>query len=297
MMTIPPFPWEQDDPPTPGAYIAPNYYDDLLYGYRFGGRSDLDLLDEFLNIHRDAQRVVELGCGSGRATAHIARALPSANLTVVDLSPRMLAHTLDAFGGAREIHGVLGDSIDYLADPEPSIDILVSLWNVSHSVHQHMFRLGRAAAATYVRDALRRFFMTRLHDAAFIVHYDIQSEEQRLINPWRLELWRTADPDYDATGQSPSKLLLDRVFEELQAEGKIRFARHDLLGDPIIYESPERALEVFMNFHMEGHYSLKHPKRNAVAQALLSGFEPYRIQGSNTVAIRPACFVYRIEIA
>jgi len=293
-MTYPPYDWEVRTA-TLGTYLSPAYYDDVLYPYVFAGKDDLQYLDLFLQKHRGARRVLELGCGSGRATERILRSLPDAEVEAVDLSSAMIRHTRERLSTA--VQYVKSDSVDWLNATDDRFDLLVALWNLSHSVHQHMFRLGRREASDYVRSSIEHFLRRNLRGgSAFLIHYDLQSEEQRLINPWRLDLWRHADPGFDASGQSPSKELLDATLESLAQEGQLAYRCDHLPGDPIVYESSNRALEIFMNFHMEGHFGLDHPLRDAVISSLLGEFEAMTEPRGGTIAIRPGCFIYDIDV-
>lgn len=42
------YPWLQSMPDKPEDYLAPTYYDHLLKEYSFGGREDIDILDDYL---------------------------------------------------------------------------------------------------------------------------------------------------------------------------------------------------------------------------------------------------------
>jgi hypothetical protein len=168
------------------------------------------------------------------------------------------------------------------------------MWNLSHSVHQHMFRLEREEGSRYVDSVLHKFIAESLQPGGsmYLIHYDIQSPEQRLINPWRLKLWEEADPNFDASGQSPSKELLDSTFAKLKSVGLIDYALTHLIGDPIEYASPDEALETFLNFHMEGHFN-KLPEFPQVVSSLLDGFKAYT-DVDNVIRIAPGAFMYEV---
>jgi len=70
-------------------YLPPEYYQHLLKPYTFGGVSDLSLLEKFL-YNKKPSKVLELGCGSGRASGIAVSAISTADYTFSDLSERML---------------------------------------------------------------------------------------------------------------------------------------------------------------------------------------------------------------
>ncbi len=289
------YPWLQKAPDQPEDYLAPDYYNAILKDYTFAGKTDLEILDDHLVETLDVSRVLELGCGSGRSTEQIlAHAKQLASLDIVDLSGFMVEFCRDRFIDHKIVTAHQSDSVDFLHVTTKNFDNVVSLWNLSHSVHQHMFKEGRQAAAQNIEHIIGRFIMNRLQQGGnmFIIQYDIQSPEQRLINPWRLRLWDEADPSYDATGQSPSKDVLDTTFSKLKEAGIIDFEVDHLEGDPIVYESVDEALEVFVNFHMEGYFN-NSDEISAVISSLLRGFEPYT-DSSGRVAIPPGAFKYLI---
>jgi SAM-dependent methyltransferase len=285
------YPWERGAVDDDGVYLRPTYYDALLKDYSFSGCLDTELLAAFLSDRSRSARVAELGSGTGRATSVILEGVSFDRLVLIDLSELMVARAREIFGAIAGVELWAEDSIDALVRLG-EVDLLVSLWSISPSVHSHLFRLGRARGEVHVCNVLEQFLRNQLKGEAFIVHFDMQSDEQRLINPWRAKIWRALDPSYDPNGQSPSKCLLDRALRRCADLDLVRFSCTHRLGDPIQYDTPEMALEVFMSFHLEGLYSGPHPDRRAVVESLLEGFEQYRDDGG--IRIRPGCFVYEI---
>lgn len=244
-------------------------------------------------MHQGA-RVLELGCGSGRATERIVEKLGSASvIDLVDLSSDMVSFCREKFQDKPRVKVHQSDSIEFLADGS-TYDSVVSLWNLSHSVHQHMLRLGRKEGSQHVRGILDDFLVNRLASAGtmHLIHYDIQSPEQQLINPWRLKLWETADPTYDASAQSPSKELLDDTLAALKDNDYIDYECDHLEGDPIEYENTDVALETFLNFHMEGHFNDR-PELPQVIESLRDGFAQHT-DSNGVVSIAPGAFAYNI---
>ncbi|MEV4312992.1 class I SAM-dependent methyltransferase [Actinocrispum sp. NPDC049592] len=291
------YPWLLRAPNRHSDYLRPEYYDQLLPEYSFGGYSDLDLLASFLRglQARDGMRVLELGCGSGRATDVLFREMSDpAAVDLVDLSPQMVDFCRGRFQQqSPNLNVYQSDSLNYLRGATSEYDVIVSLWNLSHSVHQHMLRDGRAAAESRVRGAIEKLITHRMAPgaSAFLIHYDIQSPEQKLINPWRKLLWQDADPDYEVSGQTPSKIILDEVLTRAQDEGYIAFNCTHHEGDPIEYDSVDHALEVFMNFHMEGIFN-SHDRLVDVLANLQAGLDEHTQDGM--VAVAPGCFTYSI---
>ena len=72
-------------------YVAPDYYDRLLKPYRFGGKDDNTLFEDFLTtLPKKITSALELGPGTGRITDVILRNKNVENLTLVDLSSKMI---------------------------------------------------------------------------------------------------------------------------------------------------------------------------------------------------------------
>lgn len=91
-------------------------------------------------------RIVDLGAGSGTGSLALARELPGARITAVDVDPEMLAHLR-----ARAQQAGLGDRIDTveadLDQPWPAFGPVDVVWAAS-SMH-HMADPGRALASAH----------------------------------------------------------------------------------------------------------------------------------------------------
>jgi SAM-dependent methyltransferase len=276
--------------------MRPEYYDSLLKEYAFGGLTDLDILAHFLNNPKvpKGARLLELGCGSGRTTdVLLAQVDQPSVVDLVDLSRLMVEYCSARYATIDAVRVHQRDTVDFLGTAPRTYDRAISLWNLSHSIHQHMLRDGVDQGSQRTRTAISRFLEHSLLPGgrAFLIHYDIQSPEQKLINPWRKLLWQRIAPDYDISQQSPSKKLLDQILDEAQHLGLIEVEQRRLVGDSIVYESVERALEIFMNFHMEGHFNL-HPSLPEILASLREGMSEYIV--GDEVHIRPGCFIYII---
>ncbi|MCO8276037.1 class I SAM-dependent methyltransferase [Actinoplanes sp. TRM 88003] len=91
-------------------------------------------------------RIVDLGAGSGTGSLALARELPGARVTAVDVDPEMLAHLR-----ARAAEAGLGDRIDTveadLDQPWPALGPVDVVWAAS-SMH-HMADPGRALTSAH----------------------------------------------------------------------------------------------------------------------------------------------------
>ncbi|GAA2657637.1 class I SAM-dependent methyltransferase [Paractinoplanes durhamensis] len=94
----------------------------------------------------DHPRIVDLGAGSGTGSLSLARELPDAQVTAVDVSPEMLAHLrsrAEAAGLSDRIRTVEAD----LDQPWPDLGPADVIW-ASASMH-HMADPGRALASAF----------------------------------------------------------------------------------------------------------------------------------------------------
>jgi SAM-dependent methyltransferase len=92
----------------------------------------------------DRPRIVDLGAGSGTGSLALAREIPAARVTAVDVSPEMLAHLrgrADAAGLGDRIRTIEAD----LDQPWPDLGPADVIW-ASASMH-HMADPGRALAS------------------------------------------------------------------------------------------------------------------------------------------------------
>jgi SAM-dependent methyltransferase len=271
-------------------YLAPMYYARLLKPYATGGRSDLAQLEEFLKRLDSAPRLIlELGCGSGRATSVPLSLWPSMTLTACDLSASMLA----ALPKDSRLRPVQSDICEFLMHRETcrSYDLIFSLWAFSHSIH---LWLGREHAGTapvgYTKTAIASMLTDCLvlGGSFFIIHFDSLSSEQRIAMPQ----WAKVNPIFaDTDTQSPSFRLLTAVLEELRRQGRLDADIVHCVGNPIVYTDVDEAMETYFNFHLEGRLNTLPVSRrdHAVAEvqdALMQNSGP-----DGRIVVEPAWFV------
>ncbi|MDB5188260.1 MAG: ubiE/COQ5 methyltransferase family protein [Candidatus Kaiserbacteria bacterium] len=246
-------------------YLAPEYYDRILkkYGTQDGLHEDLDLLTDFLNERPSNGSILELGCGSGRATRVITDIDHYHDLTVTDLSKQMLDF-VQRQEGSKISEYEQSDHIEFLQKAKKEFNTIISLWSFAHSVFPWYARHGQGAFKM-IEDILTNFFVQNLKGggAVFIIQTDGASEEQKLIKQsWFLGDGilhkRLLESEYYSDFQSPSIRILDSVFATL-LKGSIFDSTEtnvtQVTGNEIEYDSLDEALEIFMNFHLEGEFN------------------------------------------
>ncbi len=123
----------------------------------------------------------------------------------------------------------------------------------------------------------------------YLIHFDSQSDEQKIL----MQQWKKVYPIYKNTKQqSPSKLLLDDIFSELENEKIITNEQKHYIGTEIVYSNLNEALEIFFNFHMESYFN-KSPQLEKAINEMTSYFKKFITKNGN-IAIKPACFIYKL---
>ena len=102
------------------AYAA-SFLDELLHKPR-----DVELLQQFASSVGLGQRVLDLGCGPGHTTAHLA--LSGLRSTGVDLSPQMIAKALALFP---QVDFTVGDFFR-LSDQDGSVSGVLAFYCIVH---------------------------------------------------------------------------------------------------------------------------------------------------------------------
>lgn len=112
-----------DDPKAVYDRVADRYERFRALWIRLAGNAvEEPMLAEIRAILRPGLRVLDAGCGTGTFARRIRALEPGVTLTLLDLSPAMLAHTTDI--PATRIEGSVLD----LPFPDNSFDIVVSNW-------------------------------------------------------------------------------------------------------------------------------------------------------------------------
>ncbi len=238
--------------------------------------------------------VLELGCGSGRATSVFLNHFKDRknSLRVVDLSDRMLYFCHKKFSKFKNIDFIKSDSVDFLKKDSNVYDVIFSLWGFSHSTHQILIRDGVDSGRKYIQGVIQKMVEKNMDKGSsfFLVHFDSMSDEQKIL----MQQWKKVYPIYNDTNvQSPSKLLIDETLQSLGKRGVIELESTHYKGYEITYSSIEEALEIFLNFHMESYFN-ESPLLPQVIEELMSYFKKFTdING--IIKIKPGCFVYKIE--
>jgi len=82
------------------------------------------MLDDLRATLQPGQRVLDAGCGTGAMSRQIVALCPQVELTMLDLSPQMLARTADIPG-----RRILGSVLE-LPIPDDEFDLVVSAWMI-----------------------------------------------------------------------------------------------------------------------------------------------------------------------
>ena len=87
-----------------------------------GGSAEQAMLSDLAAVLRPGSRVLDAGCGTGALAREIRRLEPGMQLTMVDLSPAMLARAGDVPGER------LVADVQHLPFPDGSFDVVASAW-------------------------------------------------------------------------------------------------------------------------------------------------------------------------
>lgn len=267
-------------------YLPAEYYKHLLRPYTFGSISDLQLLENFLK-NKSASNILELGCGSGRASDVVVRSMPNAQHTFSDLSERMLVSAKEHL--PQRASFVISDAIEFMEKTSEQYDLVYTLWSFSHSTHQHIHRLGAEGAEEYISSVITKFIQNNItpNGSFFLIHFDSLSEEQRIL----MRQWKRVFPAFaNLERQSPSKQIMDDVLLELDNQGVITLSIEHLRGDPITYRSEDELLETFMNFHLETYFNTSQFVEDVV-EDIKDQVIPYR-NADGPYSVTPGCYIY-----
>jgi SAM-dependent methyltransferase len=267
-------------------YLPPEYYKHLLRPYTFNGISDLELLKSFLENKR-VSNVLELGCGSGRASDVVIKLIPKAIYTFSDLSERMINAAKEHL--PNHAYFIVSDAIKFMENTSEQYDLVYTLWSFSHSIHQHVHRLGIEKARQYISSVIKKFISKNMSSSGsfFLIHFDSLSDEQRIL----MRQWKRVFPAFANTEQqSPSKQIIDQTLLELDNKDIITLSINHLRGDPIVYATENDVLEIFMNFHLETYFN--HMSNVVeVLEDIRSQIKKYR-NPDGSYSITPGCYIY-----
>jgi len=267
-------------------YIPPEYYRHLLKPYMFGGVSDLSILEKFL-YNKKPSKVLELGCGNGRASGTAVSTMPTADYTFLDLSERMLEAAKQHLPA--ESSFVISDAIEYMENAKNQYDLVYTLWSFSHSTHQHIHRLGIKKAGDYISSVIKKFIRENIikDGSFFLIHFDSLSQEQSIL----MRQWKRVFPAFaNIEEQSPSKQIIEKTLLELYTKGEIMLSINHLQGDSIHYKSEDEVLETFMNFHLETYFN-NQPLTESVIDDISGQISKY-CNKDGSYDITPGCYVY-----
>lgn len=272
-------------------YVSPTYYDNLLKEYRFSGKDDLEIFRTFLfTLPQHSLTGLELGPGTGRVTGIALKHCTFSSLQLVDLSQEMLDYSSERFSTFESIQYVKSDSLEYLEKTSDKYDLIYSLWSFSHSVHQHVVAKGVDRAKVYVDKVLRTMCKDLLRSGGsfYLVHFDTTSDEQLIL----LKQWARKYPIFK-DGSNYSRMFIEEIFDSLVNENVIELNAQHLIGDPIVYDSIESALEIFMNFHLESHFN-NETYTEDVIQDLKDYFKKFEA-ADGKIYLKPACYEYIVK--
>lgn len=271
-------------------YIGPEYYDSIIKDYIFNNTTDLELFRQYIQ-GKKFKNILELGCGSGRATDVVVNEIDMDTLTLVDLSKDMIDFVKNKYKDRQNITYEKSDHIDFLKSADNQFDFAYCMWSFSHSIHAHLYRTGEDGVQD-ICDVIENFIRNKLtiDGEMYIFHFDSTSQEQMIL----LSQWKKIYPLYtDITQQTPSKKTLDKVFEQLTRDNVMEFSCEHYIGEKIHYKDSEEYLELFMNFHLETFFN-KTKMFESVKNSILSMGEKYK-NGDGSYDIKPGCFIYKLK--
>ncbi len=272
-------------------YVEPNYYNKLLKEYIFDKKTDLKIFEDEIKKNLNSKKILELGCGSGRASKIMLDNIKNAEYDLLDLSSKMIKYTENRFND-KKINFIQSDTINYLYETKKEYDFVFSLWSYSHSVHQQMHKYGVSDGSKYVKNAIKKFIICNLKSNGkfFIIHFDSLSDEQKIL----MKQWKRIYKTFNCiTKQSPSLIATRQILNELKMNNIIKYEEKHYVGEPIKYKNIDEALEIFLNFHMESYFN-ETEELYEVYNDVKKGLNKYLNQ-DGSISIKPGCFIYIIE--
>jgi SAM-dependent methyltransferase len=200
-------------------YDQPGLYDAVLPRYTFNNIADEELLRHALGqltAAHPAQRVLELGCGTGRMTT-IIRGFAD-ELTCVDYSAAMLDTFQARYPDLTPIHTDAREFVEraHHQIPQPVFDLIAACWSLNYpllacfetntgtAIVPRDLDAGRRDAAGFL-SAVTNLLAPGGHLLAFF--FDPDSAEQRFVT----DVWESVAP-FPGTGRDfTRRLLLDHL--------------------------------------------------------------------------------------
>ncbi len=291
------YPFLKFSPGNRSDYLPPNYYDSIIKPYSVKGTEDFKCITDSILSLPDSATVVELGGGSGRVTRHATDLLDEkqASYHVNDLSPAMVSILKDNFPRTNVYeldHLAFLEKIPKVVD---SIDYIFSLWSLSHSLQQEIEKCGYEKAYDRFYSVLQDIIdKMKPKSEITIIHFDLTTPEQAICQRQYGKYFAEFNPKTLMSGQAPSKRILDRTIELLRSDGSVTFEVQRVSGDPIYYENSSEALEVLMNFHMEGEFN-SHVDLEEIVAEVLDDIKSHTLEDGRVV-ISTGWYLYRIFV-
>ena len=276
------------------VYLDPLYYEEILPPYIFRGKTDEEILEDYLKEQTKKQGhkfkvALELGCGSGRGTKILKKYCKK--IIAVDLNKKMLKIAKKRIGedsGVAFHHSEMLEFVKNNPNTTKNADLVVSFWALNYSLNAEFAyrdpakQIFKATNPEEVikkcQNKLKKLFENVGSNAKFIFfHYDPESEEQIIAH----KCWEKIVP-FPWNEKSPSLLALKKFFEK---QNEIDSCICKLNGINK-WGNLDHALEIFMNFHLHtpfNHHSLK----NEIIEKDLKKFNSQDIViGAGTIIIK-----------
>jgi SAM-dependent methyltransferase len=229
-----------------------------FYRVEYDERRDIDFFLSLIEIGKT--EVLEVPCGAGRLTAHLAR--KARHVTAVDLEPAMV-HSLDAFmraeGLSDKVTAIVGDMTS-LSLPRP-VDLVI----VPSEALQLLPRPSGRVAIETLMDRLKPggrmvidLAMFTGPEAGTPDYFDPASEGSR----WRSQ-WVRSLPDGSRLGRS--------VRFRRENDSCVFGFSYEITGEP--GTPPHRFSEEMVLFHYDAPWFLKNLPPSVAAMAFQSGYD------------------------
>ena len=241
--------------PSVPVYDQHGAYDRLLLDYHFGGRTDEEVLADYLNQISPGHpvSVLELGCGTGRMTTMLLA--HAGSLLAVEPAPAML----DGFRRRHpQLNPLQADARTAVQDRTrdgTTFDQVAAFWSLNYpllscfehndgtQIHPLEHATGLANAQTFLQQLIS-LITPGGHLLAFF--FDNDSAEQRLVT----RLWERIAP-FPGTGRDYTRTLLLDTLHQAQQTGAGTLV-HRLLRGYAGDASPQAARDYILRQHLRG---------------------------------------------